>query len=272
MNSAPGYLKVDATSPWHTTALQSTIVESLTLPSRLRLDNPSRASLSDLESVFLGEAKRNIVEAGLSIKQVTRSSLVTNGNQTNGEGGDIRMRNGHSSYDDEDYEAIAPLDISLFQTGIPASTVPAGLQQNLRSHTFATTHVQRGYWPPPWVNPPQSIRINTTMLNRNLYDTTQLFPVPSSFPSIFDISKDPTEDMELDSEDAPVPSLAVHASLSATTAIANRLRALTQFVGRSVFIGRDEKEDMYSDLKNLADEYVEGWDAGSDFDSGSEED
>lgn len=78
-----------------------------------------------------------------------------------------------------------------------------------------------------------------------------LFPVIDSFPHIF----------------APrdnVSKLAVHAALSATTSVAQRVRSVER-IARSI-IGIDEREALCDGLVGICEEYEDGWESGSESD------
>lgn len=75
-----------------------------------------------------------------------------------------------------------------------------------------------------------------------------LFPVLDSFPSIFDLGSERTEE------------LSVHAGLTTSTAVAEQVRAIEQIVKRLVVV--DEREALCNGLQVIAEEYDEGWDGG----------
>ena len=61
--------------------------------------------------------------------------------------------------------------------------------------------------------------------------------------------------------------MAVHASLSTTTGVAERIKHLRDVVGRMV--GFEEREALGNGLGELGEGFVEGWEGGSD--SGSDD-
>lgn len=63
----PSYLSIDPTSPWHVGALQAVAIESMTIPSRLRLSNGQRGTLHDLGETFNSTGKRRIAKFGMSV-------------------------------------------------------------------------------------------------------------------------------------------------------------------------------------------------------------
>ena len=63
----PKYVHLDRNSQWHTSALMSTAVESMTLPSRLRSDIQRRGLLSDLEAALNINGNQRIAQLQCSI-------------------------------------------------------------------------------------------------------------------------------------------------------------------------------------------------------------
>jgi len=58
--------------------------------------------------------------------------------------------------------------------------------------------------------------------------------------------------------------VAVHASLSTTASVADRIKMLQSVVNRAV--GLDEREALYNGLGEICEAYEEGWESGSDKD------
>lgn len=58
--------------------------------------------------------------------------------------------------------------------------------------------------------------------------------------------------------------LAVCTGLTTSTAVADQIRSVEQFVRR--LVGIEEREALSNGLQILAEEYDEGWDSGSDSD------
>lgn len=82
-----------------------------------------------------------------------------------------------------------------------------------------------------------------------------LFPVLDSFPSsIFDIGTGEGR------------KVAVYSGLTASTAVADQVRAVEHIVRRMHMVGIDERETICNGLQTMAEEYDEGWDSGSDGD------
>ena len=252
---SPSYLSLESPTPWQTSALQMAGIESITLPSRLRLNDPSRASLADLETVFTSEGNRNILELSVSAKDPN----AVNG-EVNGSSGDHRMQSGASTAADvhEDYEdsnSDQSLDISLFRTGdsvLPSSAY--GLGATRRAHIFSQLHVQRGKWAAPI--PSLEAVGDRSDLNRRAYNSSHLFPNLSSYPQIFQFHQHNRAEQ-----------IAVQTALKSSSKVAQKLRDIADLTRRA--IGLDQRETVYSNLKAMAEEYVDGWE--SDGESGDSE-
>lgn len=80
------------------------------------------------------------------------------------------------------------------------------------------------------------------------------FSILDSFPHIYSQT----------SPDSSSPSISVRTSLSTDSTVATRVKMLRSIVNRS--IGVDEREALSNSLGELAEEYEEGWDSGSDED------
>jgi hypothetical protein len=105
-----------------------------------------------------------------------------------------------------------------------------------QGHQFSKLRVSRG------AEDPQLAESNTRKYSADLK-----FPLLSSFPSIL---KDDTQSR-----------IGVEASLTANSEVANWLRA---YATQTRLLPLDEREDVKSDLMSWAEEYVDGWESGSD--------
>lgn len=65
----PSYVMIDQQSKWHVGGLLSTAFETMTLPSRLKLQNASRESLDQLVNVLNVNGNQNIAKIRMSIDQ-----------------------------------------------------------------------------------------------------------------------------------------------------------------------------------------------------------
>lgn len=203
--------------------------------------------MSDFEVQFTNEINRNILEVEVSAKDPgAYSDPVTNGVT------DHRMTNG---FDEEDEAPKEPecLDIRL-------SKYERGSSR--RTHTFTRINVFRGTWP--------ALKESSGQTVIQTFETPLLFNLPSSFPEIFKYPHHLPGDFSTGSDlpvytmQAPTEGLALHTALSSSTSVAQRIRGLAEIVGRVV--GVEEREGLRSDLLKIGEEYVDGWDSGSDED------
>jgi len=65
----PNYVALDPTSRWHVSALFSTALESMTLPSRLKVRNGNRVTMDHLISALNINGNQNIAKLRMSIDQ-----------------------------------------------------------------------------------------------------------------------------------------------------------------------------------------------------------
>ncbi|KAL9095035.1 MAG: hypothetical protein Q9165_002637 [Trypethelium subeluteriae] len=224
----PGYVTIEPSSRWYASALQATAFESMTLPARLRGTPETRTTLADMEAAFNNHGNRKVAALGMS---VTDPDHLGEYKETGDEDG---------------------VDISL----LPSS--PQGPQRlGSRTHLFGSAEALRG----PWKSEEDVVMANSESRDRfqagpivHKYQTLQLFPQLSSFPRIFSHATST-------SSTAP---LAVRTSLSTTSVVSDRIRAMSGTARR--LIGLDEREALCNGLEELCDEYMEGWESGSDED------
>ena len=247
-STLPSYVTVDTSSTWHTSALQATALESMTLPARLLVNAEARTTLAGLEAAFNNHGNRKIASLGMSIA-------------------DPDKLDGRMQTDDENSE-----DISL----LPSS--PQGPQRlGSRAHLFGSAQALRGSWESdeelegvklerrdrfqsgPIIH--KSVlyeRLSRSYLlyltSNSRYQTAQLFPQLSSFPHIF-------SDLSTKSDSN---ALAIRTSLSTSSVVSDRIKAMSGIVRR--FVALDEREALCNGLEELCDEYIEGWESESDED------
>jgi hypothetical protein len=119
------------------------------------------------------------------------------------------------------------------QPATASATVPESKRKSL--HSNSNTHIQD----------------LLTRRDLNSHQSSLLFPVIDSFPQVF-------------ASGNTVQKLAVHATLSTTTSVAQRIRAVER-IARSI-IGIDEREALCDGLVGICEEYEDGWESGSESD------
>jgi hypothetical protein len=73
-STLPSYVTLDPVSQWHVSGLLSTALESMTLPSRLKLQHESRKNLDQLASSLNINGNQNIAKLRMSIDQKSELS------------------------------------------------------------------------------------------------------------------------------------------------------------------------------------------------------
>ena len=134
----PSYVNLDAKSEWHRSALFSTALESMTLPSRLRLTHSGRETLDQLASALNINGNQNIAKLRMSIHQ----KPATNGLHRNGrlevktESRDARLpsQDGRANEDDVDDEDSKIFDMDFFPT--ETGEYVGGRQSSKKAHVF----------------------------------------------------------------------------------------------------------------------------------------
>ena len=243
----PSYLSFDGYSPWHTSAVQAAMVESITLPSRLRGSESAHATFDQMETTLNNDGSRRLVAAGMSVDDPSHLHAEAEAGQK-----DTRMTNGITEdYDGE--QVIAKTDIDMF-AGIRGTANDSGRRLGRRTHMFSAIEALRG----PWRPEDEIEDANTESRNRfsngprNIsYQSPLLFPMLSSYPKIFRFDDRPEK-------------LAVKATLSTSTKVADQVQELERIARR--LIGIEEREALCDGLARIAEEYEEGWSGGDDSD------
>ena len=134
--SLPTYLTLNGSSPWHTSALEAVAVESITLPTRLRTSEGSRATFDQMETTLNNDGHRRIASAAISVDDPSKleDNMEVDGHH------DSRMTNGLTQEDDEATET--KLDIDLF----PNMAGNPGRRLGRKRHTFSRIESLRGHW------------------------------------------------------------------------------------------------------------------------------
>jgi hypothetical protein len=247
----PSYVSLDYKFKWHTSALQAAALETLSLPSRLRSTTQNQSLLSDMEQLFTARsAHRKILQAELSVRnEAVQTNGIVNGvvngvtttSATQHRGTDVTMQ-------DTDPTATAlantSLDISLFPPA-PQPTPPP------RTHLFSRLTMRRGIASDASRTVTSHDDPSAPLVHG--YSSTLAFPALSSYPRIFGRNSGGGDD-----------GLAMTASLSANSHISVWLRGVAEEA--RVVLGWEEREEMSSELRTWAEEYVEGWESGSDED------
>jgi hypothetical protein len=146
----PHYVSVDRKSPWHVSALLSTALESMTLPSRLRAQNGLRQSLDEIAGVLNVNGNQNIARLQMSICFESRLQLQANGDDRLGrldvrsQSRDPRVPSQNGLGDDLDVvdKTPATLDMDFFPSDDPNQA--RGRRVTKRIHIFGEAENLRG--------------------------------------------------------------------------------------------------------------------------------
>ncbi|KAF2222480.1 tubulin domain-containing protein [Elsinoe ampelina] len=245
-------------SKWHTSALQLTALESVTLPSRLRLDNSSRTSLTDIEALLSNSGKRRMAQLSLSLSP---SQQAPNGSTSQPSDARLPTTNGSLHHPDssDDDPTTLPLDIDMAPTPPSLSPPARGPHSHNSPDQVFARHLSLRSTQPVYSSL-EIADLNTQSQDRfssfaaqgtrvSIHQSNLLFPVLSSFPRIFDFAE------------GEAGKVGVESALTAGTKVGRDLRAWER-VGRRV-LGVEVREEMGEVLAGLAGEYEEGFEGGS---------
>ncbi|TIA44226.1 tubulin nucleotide-binding domain-like protein [Aureobasidium pullulans] len=245
----PPYVHLNGSSKWHTSALQLLAMESMTLPTRLRAGQQGRSSFADIETLLSNDGNRRIAQLNMSIKDPSELEGEADGNAGQHDSRMNNFTNGNHGHDDSNTK---DLDIDM-QPKTANLTGERG-NDHRRTHVFSQLQSLRGKWK-------SNLEIeDTNLASRDRFghgprveshQSSLLFPVIDSFPQVF-------------ASGNVVQKLAVNVSLSTTTSVAQRVRAVER-IARSI-IGIDEREALCDGLVGICEEYEDGWESGSESD------
>ncbi|MCJ1361937.1 mtDNA inheritance, partitioning of the mitochondrial organelle [Acarospora aff. strigata] len=260
----PSYVDLDQTSQWHTSAMVSVALESMTLPSRLRPLNGERCTLGQMEAALNTNGHQNIARLQYSVidpetsqtrhesfgRVATRDYRVPATRQDTANTTEGLERDGMGL----PIAGISAFDMDL----LPEDHESSGSKVR-KTHVFGQAESFRGV---PEPSGPEKLEEDEgfTRKRRRIsglpmvekYRTPLLFPLLDSFPRIFNGWSIQPE------------SVAVHTSLSTTALVSNRVKKLRDIVNRTV--GLDEREALSNGLGEICEAYEEGWESGSDSD------
>jgi hypothetical protein len=202
-------------------------LETLLLPTRLRNATDGYSLLVDICQTFTSRStRRNILQTDLSINAQEQ--------HVNGIADDQAGKEESHSIDGS--SNLSALGISLFP-------LVSNTSEEVRAHQFSRLFVHRG-GNARSADISSEIGFDDGPVFRS-YFSELAFPHLTSFPNIY-------------GNTGMSNSLEVKASLEATSTIARWIR---DFAGQTRLLPVEEREDISSDLKAWADEYIEGWES-----------
>ena len=149
LSQLPEYVSLEPTSQWHTSALLSAALESVTLPTRSRAGESKNATFSDLEAILNINGNQRIVQLQCSILNPD-DSQNDHEQQSDLSQHDDRMQGATMEHllhgEDEVDQAsanIQDLDIKLFPREEPPRTIQNGGFRKT-DHVFGRVESFRG--------------------------------------------------------------------------------------------------------------------------------
>lgn len=136
----PQYVHIDRNSQWHTSALLSAALESITLPTRLKHGTQKRGFVDDLEAALNVNGNQRIAQLQCSILNPSTSPLIT----THGCTDDRAPSGSNRILVEEDSLKLADPRIDMDFSGCNAqSTSPFVIQHDKSDHVFGAVETTR---------------------------------------------------------------------------------------------------------------------------------
>ncbi|KAJ9609771.1 mtDNA inheritance, partitioning of the mitochondrial organelle [Cladophialophora chaetospira] len=241
--SLPSYVKLDSTSEWLQLALLCTGVESITLPTRFSAGVGKRGSLSLLEDTLNTTDTQNLFELHAS---VTSAATIANGSLNNSSR-DQNGRAGGNQGADMPGASRFDLDYSpgLSTPSTARSTHVFAQVQCLRDHLESSTH-------PLTLSPDERLRRRHNDESVvEIFQTALQFPLLDTFPdTLFETGRTGQQGLDIST------------ALVCDSSMKNRVLDLRNTTARLASL--DERESLYNDLTQIAQNYGIGWESGTD--------
>jgi hypothetical protein len=246
--TSPYRIALDLTSPWHTSAVLATAIETASLPSRLK-DRSKGDTLDTMTDLLNTMGKQTVATLQMSYPNALQ--------EPESDSRQVKRTQNSDANNHGETEQPVHLDLDFAPDTTVQKAQRNGHNGHAESRIFSQLSVVRGeyseeedYDPELW-DELRHRRQGGPVLRQ--YHTTCAFPLPSSFPQVF---RD-EEGLRLDGNGARLK-----ASLTTDSSLSRRLRDLRATVSRSFAI--EDRETLGNDLADMADEYHEGWSSGSD--------
>ncbi|KAL2399119.1 Protein dml1 [Exophiala dermatitidis] len=251
-SSLPGYVRLQSSCDWVTTALLCTGLESITLPTRLTANGHKRGSLPLFEDTLNTNGHQNIFELQASITNATRHDHHQNTGASAGQSSGRSL----STEDNSGHGQPEPTD---FDMNYSSHTTRSTTSQS--SHVFAQVECERGHSNsasrPLTLDPEERLRRRLdeeSVVER--YQTGLQFPLLETFPDgLFETNRESRGGLD------------ISAGLVCASGMKDQILHLRDATIR--YCQLDERESLYNDLSQLSQYYQFGWDSGSD--SGQDE-
>ena len=278
LTKLPQYVLFDRNSQWHSSALLSVALESVTLPTRLRRGVGKRWFLDDIEAALNVNGNQRMAQLQCSILDPEDAALVS---AISYGSIDDRAPSGNNNMLDREHElrfAESRFDMD-FTCDNTRSASRLATQHNVWDHVFSAIESSRTKVETAkdeemdednandvrklrrlaslpvierFVSTNLSYHVGGFLLSQLIphrHHSSLEYPLLDSFPPIIPFSRDHAH-------------LAVHTSLSNTSRISKRIKALQGVVKK---IGKlDEREALSNGLGEISEAYEHGWHSGSD--------
>ncbi|CAF9928443.1 MAG: mtDNA inheritance, partitioning of the mitochondrial organelle [Alectoria fallacina] len=252
----PQYVRLDRNSQWHTSALLSAALESVTLPTRLRHDTQKCGFVDGLEAALNVNGNQRIAQLQCSVLDPETAPYVIaipRGST------DDRAPSGNNRLlvEEDGLNLAGPrLDMDLSCCNA-RSTSPFAAQHDRSDHFFGAVESVRTKSEAAKDETTDDVEITYALKRRRFaglpvierFHSSLEYPLLDSFPPIFSLSPGLTQ-------------FAVHTSLSTTSGISKRVKALQSMVSRMADF--DERETLSNRLGEIGEAYEDGWHSGSD--------
>ncbi|KAL9128299.1 MAG: hypothetical protein Q9217_003004 [Psora testacea] len=254
--SLPPYVELDRQSQWHTSALLSAALETMTLPSRLRAYGQQRGLLDDLIAALNTNGSQRVSQLQCSALGPETGRCIAHALEER----DNKIRS-HTSHplvkEDGGNSMTADLDIEL--RGGQGTTLNIGRYIS-SNHVFGSVECVReniqAQDDERLVDEDKVAYTETKIRLTRIpviarYRTTLAYPVLDSFPNIF--------------ANASNNKIGFRTLLSTSTRMSRSIKSLQETAGRMASL--EEREALVNSLGEIAEAYEEGWDCGSGDDS-----
>ncbi|PGH12021.1 hypothetical protein AJ79_04530 [Helicocarpus griseus UAMH5409] len=230
----PAYVNPNLRSQWYSSALLSTAVESVTLPTRLR-------SLRGTESWLPAQERPHKIfnlQAAIVSEKDLESELSAEPDK------EILAAEDEA---EQDEALLKGFDIDFsWRNSAPAKKI----------HVFGQVRINRGYDAERNVSSNPASQPSRSQLLRS-FATVQRYHTPLAFPFLDSLPHD-----LLAGKGSLGSGLRVRAALSTTTKIGDKVKELQKVASR--LIGVDEREALVNGLGEISEAYQEHWESVSD--------
>ncbi|KAI8950851.1 tubulin domain-containing protein [Xylaria longipes] len=260
----PSSIRLDASSPWHVSALFAATIESTTLYTRLkttdRINSCNLGHMTDLLNVFGRQTIANIEMSPIKPPNPAQNGTNDMANLTNPRGELLSTLHDNSIDDASEsgsQKGTTSLEVDL--SSPQDLRLESGTRGSRKRYVFSQVQTYRGHeFEKAAADDKDDIASGHFGMRRqpkvHKYGSELAFPILDSYPNIF---RD-------NNGHAIKEHMAIRTSLSTDTSVMAKVRGLRTTVIRS--IGLEDRETIGNELAEIAEGYKEGWSSGSDDD------